>query len=463
MLYVYRTGLLAAFTFTLAGCSGQSAPASSAPALGALPATSRYAASRATHARKKQASPIQHIILVIQENRSLDNLFMGFPQANTVSSGYDHNGKSVPLKPVPLEGADNTHHDLGAFFDACDGTGSLPGTNCKMDGFDLEMGKKRYSAYAYVPQAEVQPYWTIAQQYVLADNLFPAQLDSSFVAHQYLIAAQAQGSVNTPVGSWGCDSNKPTSVSVLGQQRTIIGTQTPCFDYQTLGDELDSALLTWHFYAPGSSKSHVDSKGSKTGTFWSAYRAVSHIRNGGDWDTDVIVPETQFLSDVQAGILENVTWVVPSFTDSDHPGSHSATGPSWVASIVNTVGQSQFWNSTAIIVVWDDWGGMYDHVPPPFEDYDGDGIRVPMLCVSPYASTGVVDHTQYDFGSIDRFIENTFGLAQLAASDARATSIDTGCLNYSQAPRRFRPIPARLGPSHFLHERPDARPPDDDF
>ena len=112
---------------------------------------------------------------------------------------------------------------------------------------------------------------------------------------------------------------------------------------------------------------------------------MRHIYYGPDWTKDVISPNWNFITDVRAGKLANFTWITPVCDDSDHVNCPGGYGPSWVAALVNTVGKSKFWDSTAIFVQWDDWGGTYDHVPPPYEDYDGLGFRVPLLVISPYA------------------------------------------------------------------------------
>ena len=135
-----------------------------------------------------------------------------------------------------------------------------------------------------------------------------------------------------------------------------------------------------------------------------------------------------------------------------------------MASVVNAIGQSTYWQTTAIIVVWDDWGGFYDHVPPPFQDhYGGLGFRVPMIVVSPYAlgggSPNYVSHTQYEFGSILKFIEGTFGLGSLGTSDERATSI-VDCFNFAQQPRPFTVIPSKHNRSYFIHRGPTHVPVD---
>ena len=134
---------------------------------------------------------------------------------------------------------------------------------------------------------------------------------------------------------------------------------------------------------------------------------------------------------------------------------------SWVASIANAVGKSQYWKSTAIVVVWDDWGGWYDHVKPPHLDYQGLGFRVPMLVISPYARRAYVSHTQYEFGSIVRFIEDTFSLGRLGTTDTRATSI-SDTLDLTQPPRRFVPIQAPRSREFFLTMKPSGLPVDDE-
>lgn len=137
------------------------------------------------------------------------------------------------------------------------------------------------------------------------------------------------------------------------------------------------------------------------------------------------------------------------------------TGPSWVASPVNAIGESPFWNSTAIFVMWDDWGGLYDHVPPVYEDYDGTGFRVPLLVISPYAKKDHISHVQYETGSILHFVEDQFGLARLAASDARSNSPAADCFDFTRQPHKFVPIKAPQGSDFFMHQPPDLRPPDD--
>jgi phospholipase C len=154
--------------------------------------------------------------------------------------------------------------------------------------------------------------------------------------------------------------------------------------------------------------------------------------------------------------------------DSDHPplkpGQGSDLGPSWVASVVNAIGESSYWNSTAIIVLWDDWGGWYDNSSPPQPDYRGLGFRVPCMIISPYAKQGYVDSTQYEFGSILKFIEEVYGTGSIGPTsqgytDQRATSLDAA-FDFNQQPRTFTAIPSKYSVSHFLHEPPSNEPVD---
>jgi phospholipase C len=426
---------LALLVVALTGCSGS----------GTLPYMRGGAALRSLNATG--AGKITHVVYVIQENRSFDNLFQGYPGADTVSSGKDSKGQILQLQPVPLADQYEIDHSAQAMFSACDGPGNPPGTKCRMDAFDLEGSSGgpsgiEYPQYVYVPHGESKPYFDMAHEWVLADKMFASQLDESFVAHQYVIAAQAASAVDLPNLDWGCESGKADFVPTITQTRDPDGPDIqPCFQYETLGDELDKAKLSWFFYASTYGENFA-------GGEWSGYQAVKHIRHGPDWKK-VITPNWTFLRDVRAGKLANFTWITPECAYSDHVNCGGGYGPSWVAAIVNTIGKSKFWDSTAIFVQWDDWGGLYDHVPPPYKDYDGLGFRVPLLVISPYAKENYVSHTQYETASVLRFAEDLFGLDHLAAADKRARSPAGDCFDFTQQPRAFVPIAAPHPPRFF--------------
>ena len=234
----------------------------------------------------------------------------------------------------------------------------------------------------------------MAQQYTLADHMFPTEHGESFTAHLDLIAGTTNISptvaiANLPTGQpWGCDSPQGTTTWTVNENRVVQNNGPfPCFtQFQTMADSLDSAGVSWKYYAP-----YVTVNG---GGLWSEFDAISSVRYGKDW-ANVISPENNILKDAMNGQLASVSWVVPHGTDSDHPSWTSDTGPSWVASIVNTIGKSPLWTSTAVVVLWDDFGGWYDDVPPPQLDFVGLGIRVPCIIISPYAKANYVSHTQY--------------------------------------------------------------------
>jgi phospholipase C len=396
------------------------------------------------------AGKITHVVYVIQENRSFDNLFQGYPGADTVSEGMNSSGQTIALQPVSLAKVYQIDHSAYGMFAACNGTGSLPGTKCRMNGFNNEesFGGPTNPQYVYVPQSESKPYFDMAHEWVVGDRMFQSQLDESFVAHQYAIAAQARSSVDLPAGPlWGCPGGPSDTISTITKKRNPAGPQQrACFDYMTLGDELDTAHLSWRFYAV-----QYNNDGGGNGGTWSGYQAVKHIFRGQDWKNDVISPNWKFITDVRAGKLANFTWITPECAESDHNECGGGFGPSWVAAIVNTVGKSAFWNSTAIFVQWDDWGGLYDHVAPPFEDYDGVGFRVPLLVISPYAKKGYVSHKQFETASVLRFAEDLYGLPQMAAADTRANSPAADCFNFSQPPRPFVAIKAPHSADFFIH------------
>jgi phospholipase C len=407
---------------------------------------------------------IKHVVIVVQENRSFDNLFRGFPKAESANYGYMHDGSRVMLQPSDLrpKSADLSHVWLDA-IEAWD--------NGKMDGFDLgSLGPIRPAGrypYQYVQEKYIEPYWSMARQYVLADHMFPTMFGGSFTAHLDLIASttdlrSASAEVDAPTATpWGCDAPPGTRTYTLDQARDEgNGGPFPCFtQFETLASLLDPANVSWAYYAP--------SVGNAGGRVWSEFDAIAAIRHGRDWTRNVISPPSTILSDAASGHLPDVSWVIPTSGDSDHTGEGRDDGPSWVSSVVNAIGKSSYWNSTAIVVLWDDWGGWYDNVPPPQLDYRGLGERVPCIIISPYARKGYVSHTNYEFGSLVKFVEEVFDLPNLASlgtgygyTDARAYSI-TDSFDFKQKARTFRPIGATYGPSYFLSEKPSSRPPDD--
>jgi len=456
-----------------AGCSPEtSAPVHSMPAM----RSTRTAASQY----------IKNVIVIVQENRSFENFFAGYPGANAPTSGCGLPGSArmrahasmrrrssgsgcpvgdivVPLHQVTFENNPDLQHDWkSSMTDWNDGN---------MDGFVHEGSPSDPDEpYAYVDQAEIEPYWTMAQQYVLADEMFPTEFGGSFTAHLTLVAGTddiklpAHAEVNFPSAvPDDCDSPPGTKSSYVAEKpyrkvHTFQG-PFPCFSqFNTMAEVLDGAGISWKYYA---------TKLLDAG-FWEPFEAIKYVRYGSDWNTKIIAPQTQVLNDAQYGNLATVSWVTPSKPDSDHPAQLSDQGPSWVASVVNAIGESSYWANSAIVIVWDDWGGFYDNAPPPQLDYRGLGMRIPCLIISPYAKQGYVSHVPYEFGSILRFIEEVNGLpagsigpTSLGYTDSRAASLDDA-FDFTQQPRSFQMIPAKYSLEHFLREPPSHQPVDDE-
>lgn len=438
-----------ALTILLAACSST----------GIGPSPSARRAYAADENAAPTTTPIKHVVFVIQENRSFNNLFMGYPGALTASSGYDSHGHKVTVTSRKLDNDWDPGHNADDFFVACDGQGKLRGTKCKMDGWDLEPGQDHAPkdlAYSHVPKSEIVPYWEIARQYVLADHMFASNLDGSFVAHQYLVAAFAGHTVDYPYGPWGCEGGSVDTVPTLTKKRKIGKPVVPCFTYPTLANELDAAKLNWRFYSDNI---------QGLGGLWSSYQADESIYDGPDWNADVVTPPSNFLSDVKHGKLAAITWITPIWRASDHPGTGEATqGPAWVASVANAIGASKFWDSTALFIMWDDWGGWFDPVKPPYKDYDGLGFRVGLLVVSPYAKRGSVTHVQYETASVLRFMEDNFNLGRLSDSDARAKDPagDPATFDFAQKPRAFKKIAGGKPAAFWMQLEREPAPPRED-
>src|SRR5207245_11055567 len=166
--------------------------------------------------------------------------------------------------------------------------------------------------------------------------------------------------------------------------------------------------------------------------------------------------------DISTHHLAQVSWVIPDGLQSDHPASTDGSGPSWVSSIVNAIGNSPYWNATAIFITWDDWGGWFDHVAPQVINSYEYGFRVPLIVVSPYARAQYISHTTHQFGSILKFIEETFNLPSLGYADVAADDF-ADCFDFNQTPLTFHIIRAPLNAEHFLNDHRLPTPTADDY
>jgi phospholipase C len=360
-------------------------------------------------------SAIQHIVFLIKENRTFDNLYGTFPNANGATMGSE-GGTVVPLGHTPDVTPDDIPHDWVSAIRAID--------NGKMDKFykntTWTAPDGSNLAMTQYQQSDIPNYWTYAQTFTLGDNMFSSLHGPSFPNHLYTVGAQSANVINNPSGSpWGCDANKGATVQIIDPNTGKKSLIFPCVDFQTLADNLQAAGISWKYYAVAHSN-------------WNALDAVSHIRNGPLWTTNVADP-SQFVKDATNGTLPAVSWLVPPLDQSDHPPHSMCVGENWAVSMVNAVMQGPNWGSTAIFVTWDDYGGFYDHVAPANVDIFGFGPRVPLLVISPFAKPGHITHSQVELSSLLKFAEVRFGLNPLTMRDTQADPI-LDAFDFTQKP-----------------------------
>lgn len=375
------------------------------------------ASTRTSSPPPAQFSKIQHIVFIVKENRTFDNYFGTFPGANGATSGVTSGGQIIPLGHTP----DLMPYDLGHTW--ADAHKVIDGG--RMNDFDLESNGDVNGVllpYTQFTQADIPNYFRYAQAFALGDSMFTSMAGPSFPNHLYTVAAQAGGAIDDPGGNArGCDAAPGTTVPVMDNSGAV-SKQFPCFDFPTLPDRLQAAGITWKYYAPAV---------GQAGYQWSALDAIRHIRMGAMWSN--VVPDTQFAQDAANGHLPAVSWLVTSDDNSDHPTASGCQGENWTVQQLNAVMQGPLWNSTVVFITWDDFGGFYDHVPPPSVDQFGLGPRVPLLVISPWARPALVSHTQYEFSSILAFVEARFGLQPLTTRDGKANS-PVDMLNFNQQP-----------------------------
>lgn len=354
--------------------------------------------------------PIKHIVFIMKENHSFDNLFAYFPGADNTNAAMEGR-KSVRLGRIPDHIPLDIAHS-GAAARRAVNRGlmnrfyALPGAR--------EFGRD-YADTAY-RAAQIPNYWAYARHYTLLDHFFSTVMGASFPNHLVSIAATSGRIVDNPRGqvirSWGCDSG-PTAyvnqVSPSGKTKPV----HPCFNFKTLADEADAAGVSWRYYAPTY---------GAWGYVWASFDAIKHIRYGPDW-ARADIPVSNFVGDVRAGKLAAITWVIPDIAQSEHPPAGMCEGENWTVNQVNAIESSPFWKSTVIVLNWDDFGGFYDHVPPPVVDNITYGPRVPAIIISPFAQGNTVNHGIYDFNSGLKLAEDAFGLPYLNQLNARANSL----------------------------------------
>ena len=256
-----------------------------------------------------------------------------------------------------------------------------------------------FNTLGYYNSATIPNYWTYASKFTLLDNFFSALRGSSFPNHIYIVAAMSGGVATNANG------------------------ETYTFHFPSIIELLGNAGITWKYYKGGRPKAEGG---------WNPLPGFATYANDPTLPSH-LVNTSQFYTDLSSGTLPQVCWLIPSGTNSEHPPNDIVTGMWYVTKLINAVMQSTYWNSCAIILTWDDYGGFYDHVAPVNIDEYGFGFRVPAIVISPYSISGAIVHTQYDLTSPLKLVETAFGLAPLTQRDGNSNTM-LECFDFNQTP-----------------------------
>jgi phospholipase C len=355
---------------------------------------------------------LQHVIIIMQENRSFDSYFGTYPGANGIPM---KNGHPNDCNPDPV-----THQCVYSYHDHSETTYGGPHDTPnvirdidggKMDGFvrSARLGRSisGREAMAYHDAREIPDYWAFAHDYVLQDAMFSSTTEWSLPAHLYLVS---NWSANCRVLDYplSCQSADPCCLPQPGG-----------YAWTDITWLLHRAGVSWKYYVFLGQSPDVINPGEDDGVhgiFAPQSATIPSIWNPLPLFADVaedhqlrnIVDGTGFYTDAKNGTLPAVSWVVPNYHTSEHPTKSPRVGMEYVSGLVHAVMAGPDWNTTAIFVAWDDFGGLYDHVRPPAVDDYGYGLRVPGLVISPWAKHGYIDHQLLSFDAYNKFIEDLF-------------------------------------------------------
>ncbi len=413
-------------------------------------------------------NPIKHVVFIVKENRSFNNYFATYGHgAEGTTTGKTLDCSLGGCQPGPdyqlTKAQDIAPHDIAHGFAA--GLYSINGG--KMNGFNTILFGNDMSGYTYFDRSDLPDYWKYADRFVLADHFFTSMFGPTFPEHLYTVAAQSYGIVDnkSTVDHPGNYCDDPTEyaprfpleklsksdLSTIMKLETNITKSVPdnlykiqqyweqtrtCVPIKSLPAELQAARVDWKYYAL---KDH----------WMNGLQAIKHDRyTPAIWSR--VQDPSNFLTDIKAGKMPEVSWLIPPEPYNEHPGNNDpnssdyspvsvCAGENWTVNQVNAVMQSQYWPSTVIVVVWDDFGGFYDPVAAPHYDIMGLGPRTPALIISPYdrrgdnPDGGYVDHTTYEFSSVLKFIEDLHSLPSLTDRDKNANPL-SGALDFDAPP-----------------------------
>jgi phospholipase C len=361
---------------------------------------------------------IQHVIMIMQENRSFDSYFGTYPGADGIPMT---NGVPSVCVPDPASG-----QCVKPYHDTSDTNGGGPHGDensirdidaGKMDGFIKEAQRESPSSCStgsancplpdvmgYHTAAEIPNYWSYAGHFTLTDHMFATNLGWSLPSHLGLVSLWAASCSRT--------GDPSSCTGYLNQPRTGYNDNYAWTDLTWL---LHRAGVSWQYFvgAGGNPDCKDDAANCEASSLspaqpgvWNPLPDFTDVQQDGQLGN--IVNTSKFYPEARNGTLPAVSWVVPNNIVSEHPTAPVSLGQAYVTGLINAVMEGPDWNSTAIILSWDDWGGFYDHVVPPHVDAEGYGLRVPTIIISPYSIPGKIDSQVLSFDAFAKFIEDDF-------------------------------------------------------
>jgi phospholipase C len=415
----------------LAACGSSSPPPPQGKRVAGGP-TGHYLVAAGIH-------KIKHVIIIEQENRSFDSYFGTYPGADGIPM---KNGVPTVCVPMPAGGCQKSYHDTA------DVNGGGPHgessaradvNNGAMDGFisQATSGKKGCGAnvnsvdnpqcangaapdvMGYHTSAEIPNYWTYAKDFALDDHMFEPVKSWSLPDHLYLVSGWSATCSNPDPNSCTNEIRGPYSPIQMQQyvdQALKTGTADVTSAWTDLTWLLYNRHVPWAYYVQTGDQPDCENDSAVacppakqnylTPGIWNPLPIFEDVQK--DHQLRNIEPLNDYFSAAKKGDLPAVSWVTPSQADSEHPPGSVHQGQAYVTAIVNAAMKSPDWDSTAIFLQWDDWGGFYDNVVPPNVDQNGYGLRVPAMVISPYAKSGYIDHQTLSSDAYLRFIEDDF-------------------------------------------------------
>ncbi len=378
---------------------------------------------------------IKHIVIIMQENRSFDSYFGTFPGADGIPM---RNGVPIACAPDPRNGGcqkpyhdsndvnrGGPHGESSAVADVNGGAmngfisqAEQGGPNCT--GFSTDprcAGHAHPDVMGYHDQREIPNYWAYARHFVLQDRMFEPNASWSLPAHLFMVSEWSAfcSQPDSPMSCVNALQNPARPGRPKLRPHRLGPPMPPDYAWTDLTYLLHQHHVSWAYYIFSGLEPDTEDDtmngvqgrlDPKTPGIWNPLPWFDTVRDDGELGN--IKDISTFTQAARSGTLPAVSWICPDSVHSEHPPAAVSTGQAYVTSLINAVMQGPDWQSTAIFLAWDDWGGFYDHVVPPVVDQNGYGLRVPGIVISPYARSGYIDHQTLSFDAYVKFIEDDF-------------------------------------------------------